>query len=94
MRVSGGNSDAYRGKNPFRWEQFDALPKLVRDVIDYAPLTLGTERAWLAVMSGARVEDVARREIGVVRRQMPLHTQKDYGPSHPSISWDDALGRW
>lgn len=34
-----------RGRNSFSWAQFEQLPRLVRDVLNFAPVDLGSQRA-------------------------------------------------
>lgn len=71
------------GRNPFSWEQYDVLPLLVRRVIMYAPIALGTERATRYLARGVPVEDVARQEVAVVRHWSCVGIVEDYGPDHP-----------
>lgn len=77
-----GNTFAF-GRNRWNWDQFDALPQLVRDVINYAPTRLGTDRVWRALKGGASVEVVARQEVLLARRFAGQHVLDTYGPNHP-----------
>lgn len=77
-----GNAFAF-GKNPFIWGQFDALPAIVRQVLNYAPLEFGTQRATDNLRRAPSVEAVARQEMKLARRFMGELTLETYGPDHP-----------
>lgn len=75
-----------KGSNRWSWPQFDALPRLVRDVINFAPGRLGTQRAYDALMAGAPIEAVARQELTLARRFMADNCLTTYGPDHPQAA--------
>lgn len=77
------------GGNYFKWDQMEALPVIVRDVINFAPVTLGTDRAWRAMLDGASPEYLAMREINVARRAIRELTLATYGPEHPQAVTSD-----
>lgn len=77
-----GNTPFF-GRNRFSWEQFDRLPRLIRDVLNYAPTRLGTDRATKALAGGASVEVVARQEVLLARRFSGQHIIDTYGLDHP-----------
>lgn len=83
-RFDGDNSG--QGRNPFRWSEFDALPRQVRDAINYALCDLGSRRARMNLISGKSVAEVCAIEravaVGVMRREILT----DYGPTHPFVS--------
>jgi hypothetical protein len=86
-----GNTFAF-GHNSWIWAQFDLLPQLVRDVINYAPLQMGTDRATKALQGGASVDVVARQEVLLAKRFIGELTLDTYGPDHPQAprSYRDA----
>lgn len=76
-------NQTHKGRNPGTWEQFDALPRIVRHVLAYAPVRLGTQRATDALHAGATAEAVAREEIRLARRFSAQEVRDLYGPDHP-----------
>ena len=72
-----------RGGNRFTFEERDALPPIVRRVIDYAPICLGTARATDMLAEGASAQAVAQHEIRLARRHIRELTLATYGPQHP-----------
>lgn len=75
-----------RGKNPFRWAEYDALPPAVRRTMMFAQTCLGSRRATVNLRRGLSVAEVCAIEravaIGVTRRDILAA----YGPDHPFLS--------
>lgn len=74
------------GRNRFSWPQFDSLPPPVREVIAFAPVKLGTQRAYDALMSGAPISAVVRQEVTLCRRFVGAECLMTYGPDHPQAA--------
>lgn len=71
------------GRNWFSWEAFDRLPRIVREVLAFAPVRLGCGRALEALEAGASAEAVARQEVAMARAFLRQETLLTYGPDHP-----------
>lgn len=74
-----------RGRNPFSWSEFDALPRPVRDTINYVPAGLGSRRARMNLLAGKTVAEVCAIERGVARGVTRADILSAYGPDHPYI---------
>lgn len=81
--MAKGRGNGGTGRNRFTWDQFDGIPRLIRDVINYAPTNLGTERVWQALQGGASHQAVALAEIRMARGFAAQDTLAHYGPDHP-----------
>lgn len=86
MRAAVEGKNSPRGRNPFAWAEYDALPPPVRRVLMFAPACLGSRRARNNLLSGRTVAEVCAIErgvaIGVTRRDI----LEAYGPDHPFLS--------
>lgn len=82
--MSGDNHG--RGRNPFSWTEFDALPRPVRDTINYTLTGLGTRRARMNLFAGKSVAEVCAIERGVARAVVRRDILEAYGPDHPFVS--------
>lgn len=76
-----------RGGNLFTWAQLDAMPDVVRQVIQFAPICLGTDRATRA-LAWQSPAAVARAEIAIARHKSRDMMLQHYGPSHPAVNHD------
>lgn len=74
------------GRNHFTWETFDALPYALRQVIAFAPVKLGTRRAYEALQAGTPLQAVIRQEVVLSRRFVREHVLLSYGPTHPQAA--------
>ena len=79
-------SNRLRGKNPFAWAEYDALPSPVRRTMMFAQTCLGSRRATVNLRSGKSIAEVYAIEravaIGATRRDILAA----YGPDHPFLS--------
>lgn len=82
MAAPRGNQ-AIAGRNPFSWEEFHALPRQLRDILNYAPVELGSHRAYEALMAGSLLGQVIRQELTLVQHFTGQHVLLSYGPDHP-----------
>lgn len=75
-----------RRRTYFSWEEFDRLPRLIRDLMNYTPVSVGTGYVWAQLMAGSAIEAVARaahkRWSNYGRAQMLAL----YGPTHPQFA--------
>lgn len=83
-RFQGDNSGL--GRNPFRWSEFDGLPRPVRDAINYALTDLGSRRARMNLLAGKSVDEVCAIERAVARACTRREYLDAYGPAHPFVS--------
>lgn len=72
------------GRNRFRWEEFEALPRVLRDILNFAPVPLGSGRAYDALLDGSSLDQVVRQEVALARRFIGQETLMIYGPDHPN----------
>lgn len=79
-----------RNRTHFLWEEFDRLPRLIRDLLNYTPHVAGTGFVYRQIMDGSPVQAVARAAVRRWRRYAREETLRLYGPTHPSVSGDDA----
>lgn len=79
-----------RPRTHFLFEEFDALPRLMRDLINYAPVNVGTGYVVRQLAAGQRLEDVARAAIKRWRRYSRFDALAHYGPTHPQVASHDA----
>lgn len=84
QRFEGDNSGL--GRNPWRFAEFDALPRPVRDTINYALTDLGSRRARINLMAGKSVAEVCAIERAVARACVRRDILDAYGPEHPFVS--------
>lgn len=82
MDVARGNQ-TIAGRNRFRWEEFDALPRVLRDILNFAPVELGSGRAYDALLAGSDLRSVAAQEVRLARDFARQHVLMTYGPTHP-----------
>lgn len=82
--MSGDNHD--RGRNPFSWSEFDALPPPVRQTINFALTGLGSRRAAVNLRAGKSIAEVCAIERAVARGVTMRRILDDYGPEHPFVS--------
>lgn len=75
-----------RGRNIFTWAEFDALPRPVRDVMNYSLIGLGTRRARMNLLAGRSIAEVCAIERGVAVGILRAEILTDYGPDHPFLS--------
>ena len=81
-----------RRSTHFLWDEFDALPPLMRDLMNYTPLAVGTGYVFRLLREGAPLQVVARDAVARWRRYAREETLKLYGPTHPQVA-ADAGGR-
>lgn len=74
-----------RGRNPFTFAEFDALPRPVRDVINTTWVGLGSRRARMNLMAGKSVAEVCAIERAVARGRARREILDAYGPDHPFV---------
>lgn len=74
----------------FLWEEFDRLPRLIRDLMNYTPHPVGTGFVYRQILDGSPIEAVARAAIRRWRGYARAQTLALYGPTHPSVSEPDA----
>lgn len=79
-------SNQFRGRNPFYWAEYDALPPPVRRVLMYAPTNLGSRRALSNLRSGRTMAEVCAIERGVAAGVTRRDILEAYGPDHPYLS--------
>lgn len=83
-RYEGDNSGL--GRNRWSWQESAALPRPVRDTLNYALRDLGSRRARMNLMAGKSVAEVCAIEravaAGITRREI-LET---WGAAHPFVS--------
>lgn len=79
-----------QGRNRFTWAQFDRLPARVRQVIAFAPVCLGTQRATDGLQLGSTVDQVVRQEVVIARAAIRRETLDFYGSDHPSLRTSSA----
>lgn len=75
-----------RGRNPFSWAEFDALPAPVRHTINFALTGLGSRRATMNLRGGKSIAEVCAIERAVARGITMRGILDDYGPDHPFVS--------
>lgn len=73
------------GTNPFTWEQFDRLPQQLRQVMAFAQVQLGTERATQNLRRGMSVVNACRVEGRVAYEAAQRMLREHYGPDHPRL---------
>lgn len=84
-------SHALNGRGThFSWDEFDRLPRLIRDLMNYTPMNDDRGFVYRQIMDGSDVMAVARaahrRWSGYARAQ----THALYGPTHPQVQSDAA----
>jgi hypothetical protein len=84
LRFHGDNSGG--GRNPFSFREFDALPRPVRDTINYATRDLGTRRARMNLFAGRSIAEVCAIERGVALGCSRRDILREYGPHHPFLT--------
>lgn len=84
QRYRGDNSGL--GRNPWSFREFDALPRPVRDAINYALSDLGSRRATMNLKTGKTIAEVCAIERAVARGVVRRRILEDYGPDHPFLS--------
>ena len=74
------------GRNPFTWDEYDALPPPVRRTVMFALTSLGTRRAVMNLRSGKSIAEVCAIERGVAAGVVRREILSAYGPDHPFVS--------
>lgn len=74
------------GRNLFTWPEFDALPRPVRDTLNYTTIGLGTRRARMNLLAGRPISEVCAIERGVALGISRAAVLAEYGPDHPFLS--------
>lgn len=72
----------------FSWEEFDRLPKLIRDLMNYTPHAVGTGFVFRQIMDGGDIRAVARSAYVRWRGYARAETLRLYGPTHPQLQED------
>lgn len=79
-----GALNAQRGTY-FSWDEFDRLPRVIRDLMNYSPVNVGTGFVWRQIAQGGDVAAVARAAYLRWRRYAQQHLLHHYGPDHPNL---------
>lgn len=74
----------------FLWSEFDALPRLLRDLMNYTPVSVGTGYVFRQIAAGQPVEVVARQAFARWKRYARAAALHHYGPTHPQAEADRA----
>lgn len=74
------------GRNPFTWDEYDALPSPVRRTLMFALTCLGTRRAVMNLRTGKSIAEVCAIERAVARGCERRDILRLYGPDHPFVS--------
>lgn len=74
----------------FLWAEFDQLPRVLRDLINFAPINVGTGFVYAQLKAGSPVEAVARAAFSRWRRYTRELALRHYGPTHPQVEVHDA----
>lgn len=74
----------------FLWDEFDALPPILRDLINYTPHTVATSRVFAEIQGGRAPQAVARDAYRRWSRYAREETLALYGPTHPQVQSHDA----
>ncbi|PZQ63370.1 MAG: hypothetical protein DI570_09260 [Phenylobacterium zucineum] len=69
----------------FSWEEFDRLPKIIRDLMNYTPVNVGTGFVYGQIMGGGDIAAVARQAWHRWRRYSQQSLLKHYGSDHPGL---------
>lgn len=69
----------------FSWDEFDRLPRILRDLMNYTPVNVGTGYVWAQIMGGSSIDAVARAAVTRWRGYARAQTLALYGPTHPSV---------
>nr|WP_313425368.1 hypothetical protein [Brevundimonas diminuta] len=86
MRPAAEGYNWARGRNPFTYAEYDRLPSAVRQVLMFAPCSLGTRRARNNLLRGRTVAEVCAIERGVAAGVTRRDILEAYGPDHPYLS--------
>lgn len=78
----GPQIDARRTTH-FKWSEFDALPKLMRDLINYSPVPVGTGFVFRQIREGMDLEYVGRLAVQRWRGYARRDALQLYGADHP-----------
>lgn len=84
----GDNTQAAVGPRAtyFRWEEFDGLPRLLRDLMNYTPVNVGTGYVFAQVRLGRDVQVIAREAHARWSRYARKSALHHYGPTHPQAA--------
>jgi hypothetical protein len=74
----------------FRWEEFDRLPRILRDLMNYSPVNVGTGYVYQQLLDGSSVESVARAAVARWRKYAQRQALALYGPTHPQVDQSAA----
>lgn len=89
MSAPGRNGQAAADKRRathFTWAEFDALPRVIRDLMNYTPHAVGTGYVFRQLQAGAPLRVVARDASLRWARYARQETLRLYGPAHPQAS--------
>ena len=89
IRNGQGAGDPRRGTY-FSWAEFDALPRLMRDLMNYTPHAAGTGFVVRQLAEGVPLTVVARQAHTRWSRYAREETLRLYGPTHPQVQSHDA----
>ncbi len=77
-------SENPRQATHFLWSEFDTLPQMIRDLINFGPVSVGTGYVYAQLQAGIDVEFVARQAVRRWRAYARQRALASYGPEHPS----------
>lgn len=87
---NGQSAPDHRRGTHFLWDEFDALPRVIRDLLNYTPHAAGTGYVFRQLRQGRPVEVVAREAYRRWSRYAREDTLALYGPTHPQVQSHDA----
>lgn len=74
------------GRTYFSWKEFDDLPQVLRDLINYSPTSVGTGYVYRQLREGWEIEHIAIAAVKRWRSYARRDALRLYGPDHPQAA--------